>query len=463
MDTAQPPESGTDLKLAMQNLAKQNLAKGPILLAVIIWWLAINTLGLSPCVAQTAEQVDQQRIEAAGLQVMTSPHLTLITDVRDRPEINQFNEVFEQAVQQWCDYFSLPKSEVKDWHITCCLILDPNQCRSFKALGLFPDDLPAFPAGYQRRSDIWVFQQDGTYYTRHLLLHEGTHAFMEKFLGGYGAPWYAEGMAELLGVHQWKDGKLKINYAIADSDDVPFWGRVKLIRKDRDAGKAMTLDEVLNIPGPAFQQVRAYGWAWAACEFLDSHPKFQADFRKLPAVASQSAAEFNQKFREVLADRLPDARQQFNTMVDEIQYGYDVARAEPIPVTEATADPQSTGVTEFKLAADRGWQTTGIRVRPGQRLRISSIGKYQVKHDGQPWPCDGDGVTIEYYRGRPLGRLIATVKNGDDDQLDVLDVGRSDDLTFTQAGTLWLRINESPANWQDNQGQLQIQVRPLSD
>ena len=79
-----------------------------------------------------------------------------------------------------------------------------------------PEDLPDFLAGYQRGHEIWIYLQPGDYYTRHLLLHEGTHAFMGWFLNGFGSPWYSEGMAELLAINQWQDGKLQLHYQLRD-------------------------------------------------------------------------------------------------------------------------------------------------------------------------------------------------------------------------------------------------------
>ena len=59
-----------------------------------------------------------------------------------------------------------------------------------------------FLHGLSTGSDLWLYDQPSAYYRRHLLLHEGTHAFMGKFLGGCGPGWYMEGTAELFGTHR---------------------------------------------------------------------------------------------------------------------------------------------------------------------------------------------------------------------------------------------------------------------
>ena len=362
---------------------------------LVVCWVASPVI----CVNELAAQIDIQALEAHGLSVHQSQHLTLITDARGRNDVSEFNDVFEQAVEQWCQYFEIPQSAVEEWHLTGCVILDKQDKQKFVDAGLMPEDLPPFPAGYQKGSSIWVYVQDGDYYTRHLLVHEGTHAFMQTFLGGYGAAWYAEGMAELLGVHQWKDGKLEINHDIASRNEVPFWGRVKLVKQDRDNRRRKSLDEVLAIQGEDFMHVHTYGWAWAACEFLDSHPRYRKIFRKLPSIANLPPHEFNRQFRIAMADQWPAANQQWEILIDEIDYGYDVAMAEPVSVLDRTTDEAET---RFTLAVNQGWQSTGIVVKAGSRVVISSSGMYQVKQDSQAWLRDAGGVTMEYYRGRPL-------------------------------------------------------------
>jgi hypothetical protein len=410
-----------------------------------------------PCEARG--QLDQQALAARGLTVTRSPHLTLVTDARNRRDVAEFNEVFEQAVGQWCRYFDIPVTVTSDWHLTGCVVMPGNES-TFAEAGLWPDDLPPFPAGFQRASQFWIYLQDGDYYTRHLLIHEGTHAFMERFLGGYGAPWYAEGIAELLAVHAWSDGRLQIRHAIRRREEVPFWGRVKLVRQDRDADRRTSLDEVLNLPVDSFRQVRHYGWAWAACEFFDSHPEFQESFRQLASVADLPAGHFNRRFLDDLGERWPTACREWEMMVDEIDYGYDVARAAPVEVRQRVADGP---VTRLTLAVDRGWQKTGIRVAPGRPLKIDASGKFLVKHDGQPWPSDAGGITIEYYRGRPLGRLLAAISFAGQRDLQVMDVGTGGVVTGDRAGELYLRINESPSAWRDNEGQLSVTVQAVAD
>ena len=377
----------------------------------------------------TRLQIDTARIRAAGLRLLEGRHVTLITDVRDRDDIDEFAAVFDQAVPQWCAYFGVAQRQAESWKTIGCVIADKSR---FQRAGLLPDDLPLFPAGYQRSGDMWLFVQPGDYYTRHLLLHEGTHAFMERFLRGYGPPWYAEGMAELLAVHSWSAGQLTLKTRIRDRAQVPFWGRVKIIRHDRQNDATMSLAEVMDTPNKSFQKVRYYAWAWAACEFFDTHPDYQAPFRQLQRRADAPHDQFNRDFKLQLAAQWPSVEKQWEWMVEEIEYGYDVARAKPVDVLSKRTDE---GWIELTVSAERGWQATGIEVVAEQLYQIRAAGEYQIKKDEQPWICQPGGVTIEYYRGRPLGQLIASVKS-EEDAPQTVTLGNGGEIRFAQSGEL---------------------------
>ncbi|MFM7561689.1 MAG: hypothetical protein ACKO81_01500, partial [Planctomycetota bacterium] len=73
-----------------------------------------------------------------------------------------------------------------------------------------------------------------------------------------------------------------------------------------------------------------------------------------------------------------------------------------------------------------------------------------------------NGITIEYYRGRPLGELMVAVlpeNLGTAGPLQPIPVGAGKEVIFEQAGTLLFKVNESPVWLEDNQGQLEIRVR----
>ncbi len=403
------------------------------------------------------DEVDEQKLSANGIRTIGGKHLAIHTDVRERPDIDELASVFDQAVPQWCRYFGVDESAIEPWKLGASVILDPPR---FERAGLFPADLPKFLAGYQRGSQIWLYVQQGDYYTRHLLLHEGTHAFMNQFLGGLGAPWYSEGMAELIGLNEWRDSKLTIAHGVTHRDEVPYWGRVALIRKAVEKGELKSLEEVFQIPGSAFRQVESYAWAWAACEFLSRHPLSEKLFSDLSSHCADDPEKFNRRLTDALQAAWPELEFQWRQFLIEIDYGYDVARAAISPAQANVEKPS----TEFLIAADRGWQATGIQIVKGKSLTITASGEFQIAKDTEPWPCQPNGVTLEYYRGLPLGRLIAAIlpapsTDNSTGEFVVIDVGNQATIIPNLDGLLLLRLNESPAHWRDNVGAIRVDIR----
>jgi hypothetical protein len=118
------------------------------------------------------------------------------------------------------------------------------------------------------------------------------------------------------------------------------------------------------------------------------------------------------------------------------------------------------------VAADRGWQSAGLRLEAGSEYRLTASGRYQVGTKPQPWWCEPGGVSLRYYQGRPLGILLAVVRpdrpSPDSPSAFVRPtvVGLSATLRPEQSGTLYFKINHSAAELSGNAGQLEVRVRP---
>ena len=222
MTFANPMNKNFSLALAQPQVCKFTIG---ILIAVLF---VSSTLGqddwregmkkINPQVSDTFS-IDDTLVKAAGIQKVSGTHIDLYTDVRDEQKINELVSAFDQAVSQWCSYFGLSVESAESWKMRAFLIADRANPTQFQRAGLMPDDLPNFKAGFQRRHNFWLYLQPGNYYTRHLLLHEGTHGFMLWFLRGHGPAWYSEGMAELLGVHQWNNDQLQLNHRLRNREE----------------------------------------------------------------------------------------------------------------------------------------------------------------------------------------------------------------------------------------------------
>lgn len=419
-------------------------------------------------------KIDSQRAAAAGISVLQGKHITLYTDLRVEASEDQIDprqrwvELFDAAVPLWFEKFDINRSKGKDYALTAIVMQDQQR---FKKAGLIPDGLPEFPAGYSRGHEFWLYVQPDEYYTRHLILHEGTHAIMNWFKGSTGPPWYSEGMAEWVALHDWDEDKLELAAKISSVDDSKGWGRIGRIQKMVAAKGALSLDDVFNIPPSGFRDVKYYAWSWAACEFLSEHPLSVRAFARLSDSVGQSHIEFNRSFINALAPHRDALDRDWALFINELDYGYDVraarlTEAKPIESTE----PTQSNSKAFQVSASQSWQTTGIKVRRGDRIGVSAAGEIVVGETTKPWVSQAGGITIDYYSGQPLGKLMACVVPKKLSQEDVAAVRMVDSqavgigstpLTIPRDGVLWLRINESPARLRDNSGHLEVSIFKL--
>ena len=417
--------------------------------------------------------LDPTAARAQGFRVLQGKHLTLYTDVPSSPAVDELPQVFDAAVPHWAAYFGIDPAQLADWRMRGFLMQSRER---FAAAGLAPAELPEFKNGYSGGHDLWLYDQPSDYYRRHLLLHEGTHGFMNTQLGSCGAGWYMEGVAELLGTHLWADGRLALGVVPRRKDDVPLWGRIALVKAEIAAGRMRGIDDIVNDAVPSFTDNESYAWCWALAAFLDGHPRYRAPFRGLQK--SVNDPHFNAAFRRAFAAELPELRREWLTFAGELEYGVDVPRA---AIAFRPGQPPAVAGTQATVAADRGWQSSGVLLEAGRKYRIRAVGRYQIAMSDaeagggasarKPWPCEPGGVTLRYYRGRPLGMLLGAVdpdptsttppaaaaKPG---MLTPFAVGLDTIVEPSVTGTLYLRVNDSNGELDDNAGALTVEITP---
>ena len=282
---------------------------------------------------------------------------------------------------------------------------------------------------------------------------------MNTVLGGTGPPWYMEGMAELLGTHRWKDGQLTLGYFPANRDEVPMWGRIKIVRDAFAARHAKRLADVLAYDPRTQPGNEPYGWCWAVAAFLDGHPRYQARFRKLPQWVRKP--NFTDHFQRLMGPDWGRLAEEWQVFVADLEYGYDFGRT---AIDFTPGQPLAPGAARITVRADRGWQNAGVILEAGVKYRLRAAGRYQVADKPQVWWCEPNGVSIRYYRGRPLGILLAVVRPdppapGPSPWLAPFTIGLGDELVPKHSGTLFLRINDSAAELDDNAGTLAVEVK----
>jgi hypothetical protein len=408
--------------------------------------------------------LDAQRLQRAGLRILDGQHLRLVTDLPPSPAIDELPRVVDAAIDQWADYFDAPRDRLSDWTVQAYLI---GNREPFDALGLMPEGHDQFPHGLSMGYEVWLHDQPSDYYRRHLLLHEVTHSFMSTLLGGCGPGWYMEGIAEMLGTHDWDDatGKLQLNVMPTDRESVPMWGRIKAVRDAHAADRALAVPAVMQIDNREVLADQSYAWVWALAKWLDAHPRYRDRFRKLKDHVLRD--DFNGLFRAAYADDWDDLQLEWQQFVATIDYGYDIERAALSFVAER---PLPTSGAEVAVAAVRGWQSTGYRVEAGRTYELKADGRFVIgrEPDGTPWPCEANGITLEYHAGRPLGILLAAIDPGGDSRdraasfAKPIVVGTQTILMASQSGVLWLCVNDSPARLAENEGEVRVRVAPGS-
>lgn len=401
--------------------------------------------------------IEPGKLAVAGIRTLRGKHITIYTDVPAAPEVDELPQVFDAAVPLLGQYFGVAPERLADFKLIGSVIREKER---FQGVGLYPEDLPPFPHGYSRGSEIWLYDQPSAYYRRHLMLHEGVHAFAHRLLGGSGPPWYMEGIAELLGTHLWKDGQLKLASMPPTKEEVPYWGRVKIVQDERAAGRGMSLLAIMKYDARAHLKNEPYGWCWAAAAFFDQHPLTQEKFRALRGDTRDRSIDFSKRFYEALQPHWPAINEDWELFTAEIDYGYDISRA---AVVRRPAGPLPTGGVTISVAADRDWQSSGITLEAGKTYALTASGRFQVAREQVPWISEAGGVTIRYYQGRPLGLLLAAVSSEPPLSPTPLllphAIGLSGEITPTTAGTLYLRVNDSPADLGDNAGEVAVTIR----
>ena len=91
----------------------------------------------------------------------------------------------------------------------------------------------------------------------------------------------------------------------------------------------------------------------------------------------------------------------------------------------------------------------------------------------KPWTSEADGITFRYHAGRPLGRLLATIRpkstpreageKSEADEIepmfDVIPLGSKATFTTPRSGTLYLRLNDLPGELSDNRNGVSVELR----
>jgi hypothetical protein len=410
-------------------------------------------------------QLDLPALERVGIHAYESKRLQLLTDIA--PETARaLLPLGDGAYAALAAYFGEPKSDAagRSLRMRGYLMADTER---FRRAGLLPDNLPEFQHGRQLQTAFWMHDQEFEYYRRHLLVHEYVHCFMWVWMSERGQGrmplWYLEGLAELFATHAIDaEGQVRFGVMPAASADFVGLGRIGLVQGEVAAGRLLTVSDMLELDGSQFAGNQQYAWSWAFCYFLAEHPRYRERFSQL---VRESPHDLGAAFQRTFADDLAQLQAEWPLFVHGLDYGYDLVRA-AIEFRDGTRlRPSEKRACD--VAADRGWQSSGVRVEAGRTYEITTSGTFTLAQQPKPWLSDAGGVSIRYLGGRPLGMLLAAVHveaTEDTAQPSLLDdvaVGRERRFIPKASGTLYLRLNDAWSELADNTGSVRVEVREV--
>jgi len=443
---------------------------------ILVSVLAASLIGAESAVPDTidAPSVDALAASArrAGLRVLEGDHLVLATDrpARAGDGVEDLPRIFDEAWTAWCAHYALEPAEHREWRAFGCLVVDRER---FRAAGLLPEKIPDFANGHCYNHRFWMADQSNPAYRRHLLLHEGVHAFTLTLRSLDAPPWYTEGIAECLATHRLDDdntdgttGRFVSTPLPLRAVDVEQLGRIEKIRALRAAGECPGLGDIFATPGANHRDLSAYAGSWAAVALLSQHPRHAAAF----AAAERGPLDgnFNRRLMETTGWDGDQAERDFDAFTDEIDYGYDFTRC---GIDWSPGRPLDSRQT-ITVAAGRGWQNSGWALRKGSRYRTAATGRCTIGFlEGTPpappvmLETEADGISLRWYRGRPLGRLLVAqwLESPDDGgrpRFIVLATGAEGTFTAATDGVVFCKLNDPPGELADNEGQITVELEP---
>ena len=408
---------------------------------------------------------DDLKLAARGFVRVSSKRLVLYSDLPVQ-ELEGLSAAVDQLYALLEEYFGPlpPDSQNTPYQMSGYLMADAER---FRDAGILSEG-PAQPhEGWYLGNEFWWNRQATPYYTRHLMLHEATHCFMHVMPAVDCPPWYVEGMAELFGTHL-RDDKGNYTFGILpDSPDrCPGWSRVSVLQDEIAAGKMPAVDQILAYKFSDYAQLPPYAWSWALCHFLNTHPRYQVPFRELAKRVMDGG--FIPLASQLFQPHRLDLHDEWLLFASQIQYLHDIERSviEFRPGVELASPGKATTAT---ISAERGWQSTRVKLIAGKQYRVRATGRFTLAKTTKPWISEPQGISIRYFAGQPLGRLMGLIRpdpatnSTNRDILKLIPLGPDTTFLAPHGGTLYLRLNDAWNQLADNSGEIRVEMELVGD
>lgn len=413
--------------------------------------------------------VEDQRARSAGLEVLHGKHVKLITDLPTENTVQELVVVADAAYSKLCDFFGV--AEDPEWTLNIFLMKEKEP---FLKANYIPDILPPFQNGFSFNYDCWVFDQPSEYYRRHLMIHEMVHSFSSTVLGDAGPDWFAEGMAETLGMHSWENGSLTLGIMPKSKREVPFCGRIREIRDAVARGEFRSVEQLVNPKPEDYGTNAIYYWSWAWMWLLQNDPELKDTLRQmLPELKNgRTHSEFTRLFMNAIDEKRTEIEKKWFMFIAGLEYDFDLNAELFDPSAGTPLDKKNDAKILKKFSADHGWQNSGVLVKKGDVVRIRSKGRFETRRDQlEVWPCETNGVSIEYHREQPWGILQAVILTNDENistetlndrrpgtfhQPIEIGAGRTFNVPFD--GTILLRLNIPSGELKNTKGSFLVEI-----
>jgi hypothetical protein len=247
---------------------------------------------------------------------------------------------------------------------------------------------------------------------------------------------------------------LQLGYVPRDNEEVPHWGRVKIIKDEGTAGRALSVVEVMQFGPRAHLNVEPYAWCWAAVLLMEQHPDFRDALHAGFKDVQQPTESFLAKMKGRIGPRWHELELNWQVLLTNMDYGYDVRRA----AVQLTDQPAQMPIV---VLSNLGWQSTGIQLEEGRTYELTATGRFKIAERSKTWMAEPNGVTIHYYHGQPLGLLLAAIVPADQPEAlrTPIPIGLHATITPEQSGTLFFCVNENPAELGDNEGEIRVELK----
>lgn len=261
--------------------------------------------------------------------------------------------------------------------------------------------------------------------------HEAVHAYCGTTFGALGPVWYAEGMAEV--GNYWRENDKGVHAS-------------EYVIEYLQSQQPRPLNDIVNNPlettGDSWQN---YAWRWALCHLLGFNENYTQRFKPL---GQAFLADKDVDFWKVYGAQAAEIEFEYKLFLKDLEPGY---RCDLCSWDWKTRFKGINGAAQLStvLRADRGWQSSRLKVSGGTEYFVTADGEWQVEEQGEKVTVAGD----ESGRGKLVGIVFS------DFQLsEPFEIGGSESFVAPSDGNLYLRCQDGWGALMDNKGSVTIRL-----